>query len=205
MVDPVKHKNFSLDIDTAEKLIKWSEKEMRSPAMQLRWLIIKHLPSTLKDLPVVKEPVVKKELTPTTVLPTLKGTERTRAAVVSFHNNRRQSKKVCVDEDGWQRKRQKRGQARYARQPLRASSLMYRVLFILGEYGEDLSNFELAELDGQNHFDSYAKVTSDAWSGGLLERRSTLNQDSRGYFTFRLAPYGKKILEKTRREEESED
>ena len=169
MVDPVKHKNFSLDIDTAEKLIKWSEKEMRSPAMQLRWLIIKHLPSTLKDLPVVKEPVVKKELTPTTVLPTLKGTERTRAAVVSFHNNRGQSKKVSVDEDGWQRKRQKRGQARYARQPLRASSLMYRVLFILGEYGEDLSNFELAEWTDKTTLIATQKLRVMRGAGGCLK------------------------------------
>ena len=214
MVDKMRQKNFTLDIEAAEILVTWSSKEMRTPAMQLRWLIMKYAPSALKAPSTVMEAAakfVKDTRNPplaiaekgTTVLPVLKGSTATRTAVVRFHENKdRSNRKIAISEDGWQRRIQKRGHAKYTKQRLRDSSLMYRVLVVLEAWGGgDLSNFELADLDGKSDFESYAKVTSCGWNGGLIERKSVLHPDRRGYFTYRLLPYGKKVLERARRQE----
>jgi hypothetical protein len=249
MTDKPKQENFLvlngekhlLEDHPVEILVKWSEKEMRTPSMQLKWVIMKHAPSALKTAPTIMEaaaefvestehldrpigtdvgteppPTIKQMkivsalkntsslAKPYDVLPALdpQGSTNTRAAIINFHKEEGRARgKICTTDEGWQRRRQKRGHAKYSKQRLRSASLMYRVLLIMSEYGEDLTNYELAALDGNNAYDSYCKVTSTAWDGGLIERKPLLRRDRRGYFTYRLLPQGRKALAKVKRVE----
>ena len=192
MTDPTKYKNLSIDIESSDLLVSWAEKEMRTPSMQIRWMLMKYAPTIMKEKVLNGEESTPVPI-PKIVPPILRGT--THPKLVAPFRQRSRANGASQTEDGWERRRKTRGKEKYSKQPLHTSSQMYKVLLTMSQYEDDLSNFELAQLDNKVDFDSYAKVTSTAWDAALIERRSLLEErDRRGYYAYRLTPFGKKVL-----------
>ena len=206
MTDPTKYKNLSVDIETSNILVNWAEKEMRTPGMQIRWMLMKYAPTIVKEKVLNGEdttpaPVPKIEMERPEETRLLRGITNTRKSIVKPRQRRSKANGAFLTEDGWERRRKTRGKEKYSKQPLHTSSQMYKVLLTMSQYEDNrfhsfgYSNFELGELDSKGEFGDIAKVTSTAWDAALIERRSLLEEKTRrGYYAYRLTPFGKQVL-----------
>jgi len=203
MTDPTKFKNLTLDVETHDVLSKWSDRELRTVSMQIRWMVLRHAPAELLNAPPIIDVEVSNHvlMRENGELPEVPQKAQIPPLADPQHLNFRRGVARFRETDGWERKRRHISKM-YHKIGLHQKSLMFKVLFTLQEYcvGEDfnngLTNFELADLVDGPTFESYAKVTSTAYNGGLVERRSLNGIDRRGYYAYRLADKGGKVLRK---------
>jgi hypothetical protein len=202
MTDPTKFKNLTLDVETYNIISNWSDRELRTVSMQIRWMVLRHAPPELLNAPSIID-------VDGCELPAMPQKAQIPPLTDPQHLNFKRGVARFRETDGWQRKRRHITKM-YQKIGLHQKSLMFKVLVTLHEYcvGEDfnngLTNFELADLVDGPTFDSYAKVTSTAYNGGLVERRSLNGIDRRGYYAYRLTEKGQKVLRKAQRLSPSE-